>query len=400
MRNDEDAIDTGAVIIASRQARRPGRKRSRRGHQDPKSIDSSSCLILISMLLLGSSSSSRTTMRGVFVSGFASVRTKYPQSRSQWNALSKLQFLEEKSSIRRKGAFAVRNYHSSCYSTASAEQDTPTFAADFIPTTDSVSSTTTIETCYDRLFDIRLPEGRCVGLQLHELSEDDPNGLTPKAILDPDHTNTNTNTNHHWLHSLLHPEEVAYGMDRSCSNARESFFLGRLAMRQALGFGPHHVQTTDAILKDEYGRPAVPTGFLGSISHKRGTGVALVAVDDSVSTESYTAGSPRLGIGIDLEQICSQGKSSIARKVLTKREIENLGQIEVRFNLVALLTDTGRCVYRLCYGALLSAGWLVPTEVVAHGMYYLFYFSRDYPVTKRSFCVSASRKASTRQCTP
>jgi 4'-phosphopantetheinyl transferase EntD len=262
-------------------------------------------------------------MKGVFVSGFASVRTKYPQSRSQWNvrALSKL-LLQEESSVCRKVAL-VRNYRSTCFSTASAEQDTPTFAADFIPTTDS-----TIQTCYDRLFDIRLPEGRCVGLQLHELSEDDPNGLTPQAILDPDHTNTN----HHWLHSLLHPEEVAYGIDRSCSNARESFFLGRLAMREALGFGPHHVQTTDAILKDEYGRPAVPTGFLGSISHKRGTGVALVAVDDSVSTaESNTAGSPRLGIGIDLEQICSQGRSSIARKVLTKREIEDLGRIEVCF---------------------------------------------------------------------
>lgn len=169
-----------------------------------------------------------------------------------------------------------------------------------------------------------------MGLELHELAEDDPNGLTPQAIMDPDHTNTNTSSRH-LLHSFLHPEEVAYGMGRSCFNARESFFLGRLAMRQALGFGPHHLQTTDAILKDEYGRPMVPPGFLGSISHKRGTGVALVAVDDSVSTaDSNTAGStPRLGIGIDLEQICSQGKSSIARKVLTKREIEDLGRIEV-----------------------------------------------------------------------
>jgi hypothetical protein len=293
-------------------------------------------------------SSSRSIMRGVFVSGFASVRTKYPQSRSKWNALSKLLLHEE--SVCGKGA-KVRNFHSTCYSTASAEQDTPTFAAD-IPTTDS--TTTPIQTCYDRLFDVRLPEGRCVGLQLHELSEDDPNGLTPQAILDED--------NHHWLHGLLHPEEVAYGIDRSCSNARESFFLGRLAMRQALGFGPHHVQTTEAILKDEYGRPAVPTGFLGSISHKRGTGVALVAVDDS-SAES-NAGSPRLGIGIDLEQICSQGKSSIARKVLTKREIEDLGRIEVCFYL--LLLDG--CVY-MCDDALLSAGCCPRTDVVAHGIY-------------------------------
>jgi 4'-phosphopantetheinyl transferase EntD len=355
MRNDENAIHTGAVIIASRQAGRPGCKRSRRGHPDHKSIDSKASaffLVLISMLLgwTCTCSFSRTAMRGVFVSGFASVRTKYPQSLSQWNvhALSKLQLLNKESSVCRKGAFATRNYHhSTCYSTASAEQDTPTFAADFIPTTDSVSSTTTIETCYDRLFDIRLPEGRCVGLQLHELSEDDPNGLTPQAILDPDHTNTNAN--HHWLRSLLHPKEVAYGLDRSCSNARESFFLGRLAMRQALGFGPHHVQTTDAILKDKYGRPAVPNGFLGSISHKRGTGVALVAVDDSVSTESNTAGSPRLGIGIDLEQICSQGKSSIARKVLTKREIEDLGRIEVCFTYCYWMDV---CMYIICDGAL------------------------------------------------
>jgi 4'-phosphopantetheinyl transferase EntD len=399
MRNDEDAA-TGVVILTSRQGR-PGCKRSRRDKKSDKSTDSSasaSYLILISILLgWTSSSSSRTTMRGVFVSGFASVRTKYPQRRSQWSTLSKL-LVHEESLVSRKGAFAcdrsiqvkVRNYyHSACYSTASAEQDTPTFAAADLPTTDSI--TTTIQTSYDRLFDIRLPEGRCVGLQLHELSEDDPNGLTPQAILDQDN-------DHHWLHSLLHPEEVAYGINRSCSNARESFFLGRLAMRQALGFGPHHLRTTDAILKDEYGRPAVPIGFVGSISHKRGTGVALVAVDDS-STESNDAGiiSPRLGIGIDLEQICSQGRSSIARKILTKREIEDLGRIEVCILFVVAMWMCG------CEGALFSAGWCPRMSLltVCTLLPILFvYFSRDCRVTKRSFCVSASRKASTRQCTP
>lgn len=313
MRNDEDS---GSFISTSRQGR-PGRKRGRRGNKEHKNCTdfsaAASCLILLSMLLSWSASSG-TAMRGVFVSGFASVRTKYPHSRSQWNALQKL--LPHEEAVYRKGYFSsihqVRQ-HSTCYSTTSA-QDTPLFTAD-IPTTDS---TTSMPTCCDRIFDIRLPEGRCVGLQLHELSEDDPTGLTPQAILSQE--------NQHWLHSLLHPEEIAYGMSRRCSSARESFFLGRLAMRQALGFGPHHVQTTDPILKDECGRPAVPTGFLGSISHKRRTGVALVAVDD-LSTEPNTVG-PRLGIGIDLEQICSE-RSSIARKVLTEREMEELGSIEV-----------------------------------------------------------------------
>lgn len=172
--------------------------------------------------------------------------------------------------------------------------------------------------CCDCLFDLRLPEGRCVGLQLQELPSDSPDALTPEAI---------TGNNNHWIRALLHSEEVEYGVNQPSQFSQESFFLGRLAMREALGLGPRHAQTTDPILKDQHGRPNVPRGFMGSISHKQRTGVALVAVD--LLNSENSGDKPRHGIGIDIEQITSQ-RSSIAKKVLTENEINQLGQIEVR----------------------------------------------------------------------
>ena len=53
------------------------------------------------------------------------------------------------------------------------------------------------------------------------------------------------------------------------------FLLGRLAIRQALP-SVAELSLTSPISKDEHGRPQVPPGFLGSISHKDKTGVALV----------------------------------------------------------------------------------------------------------------------------
>ena len=75
------------------------------------------------------------------------------------------------------------------------------------------------------------------------------------------------------------------------------------------------------ILKDEYGRPKVPTGFLGSISHKDNIGVALVAEDGDVAPLISK------GIGIDIEK-ASTLKSRIERKILTPNEREKLGHVE------------------------------------------------------------------------
>jgi 4'-phosphopantetheinyl transferase N-terminal domain len=163
------------------------------------------------------------------------------------------------------------------------------------------------------LFDLELPEGRCVGVQL-ENSHD----FVSKHAMQMSHGN-------HWLWAQLHPQEIAYGMEIPSGKARQSFFLGRLAMRRALDMTYNNSTLSSCILlKDEYGRPIVPAGYLGSISHKGSAGVALVAKD-------VPAGGRRLGIGVDIERSVSRSKTSVARRVLTLREQEGLGLVEVSY---------------------------------------------------------------------
>jgi len=187
-------------------------------------------------------------------------------------------------------------------------------ATRYMTTASTDTDSETVRTCCDRLFDLELPEGRCVGLKFQDIAEDSSDALTPTAIAD----------NNHWIHNLLHPEEIAYGLELPSDSTRQCFFLGRLAIREALRL--QDIQST-AILKDDYGRPNVPPGFLGSISHKRSVGVALVAND--LPKEELVDG-PKLGIGIDIEDCNPSGRRNVARKVLTERELDELGRIEVR----------------------------------------------------------------------
>jgi len=189
---------------------------------------------------------------------------------------------------------------------------------------------------WDRLFDFEVPEGRCVGLDLREFSESDPDSLEPENIA--------ANASH-WIRSILHPEEVSYGLSLPSRGRRETFFIGRIALREALGIvvGEQMISTSSPsqsdkknnytiavgdippILKDEHGRPSMPKGYLGSISHKGRAGVGIVARDVTYSSPEDP---PKLGIGIDLER--TTNKRNIARRVLTEYEIETLGQIKVR----------------------------------------------------------------------
>lgn len=180
------------------------------------------------------------------------------------------------------------------------------------------------------LFDLNLPEGRCVGLQLCDVENQSPNALTPQALACPDH----------WIYSVLHPSEVSFAIDkRPSDNARVSFLLGRMAVRYALSLlGLRDALTIPnavCILKDEYGRPTMPAGYLGSISHKRNAAVAMVTPDPSrMSVQGHLSKeTTKIGIGADLEEATSN-RSSIARKVLTKEEIETLGNVEVCANQV------------------------------------------------------------------
>jgi hypothetical protein len=155
-------------------------------------------------------------------------------------------------------------------------------------------------------FDLSLPEGRCVGIQLEDLPDSSPDAITKEQIANPDH----------WIHSFLNPKEVAYGLTLDAQTP--SFLSGRLAMHVALGS-----QGEDfAIMKDENGRPCLPPGMLGSISHKSGRGVALVAPCPPPETNAID-----MRVGVDLETTLRRSRVNIATRVLTDKEQQELGRI-------------------------------------------------------------------------
>jgi 4'-phosphopantetheinyl transferase N-terminal domain len=208
------------------------------------------------------------------------------------------------------------------------------------------------------LFDILLPQGQCVGLQFPAELPASQFGLEQS----------------HWLTQFLHPNEIDHGL-RECHAiaVRETFYLGRLAMRRALwgqlqdmndptnsseesfwtcrGGAPFPTARPSAlednnnrqganfrdhcILKDAHGRPTLPRGYVGSISHKNRTAVALVARDDH---QGDAATVPSYGIGIDIESIDPR-RSRIAAKVLTPSEIKQLGRIPVGSQRTAVHFD-------------------------------------------------------------
>jgi len=228
---------------------------------------------------------------------------------------------------------------------------------------------------FETIFTLDLPEGKCVGLrinnpEIHQL---------PEASLSLHPTQIQNNSNH-WIKQILHPHEVEYGIELPSNTARLTFFIGRLAMRTALTLISNNYRTNTpitsnsngnntilvvegedrifgefvqlppvstldhSILKDSHGRPQVPKGFIGSISHKKTTGVALIS-DIEENDKSIT--SQRIGIGVDIEQTFSR-RRSIATKILTQNELNNLGRLRgiTRDEEVLLRFSLKECVYK------------------------------------------------------
>lgn len=184
---------------------------------------------------------------------------------------------------------------------------------------------------FDRLCDLETPEGRCVGLQLKDFAEDHPDSLEVESI---------AQNSSHWIHSLLHPQEVAYGLEQKSRARRETYFIGRVAVREALG----RPSGIPAILRDEHGRPTMPKGYVGSISHKDRAGVGIVARDETFSSRDDP---PKVGIGIDLERTVNE-RRNIARRVLTEAEIAALGRVEgvTEEEEVMLRFSLKECIYK------------------------------------------------------
>jgi len=177
------------------------------------------------------------------------------------------------------------------------------------------------------LFRYDLPEGLCMGVKINQ-------NLSKDEVL--------RRPNKHWLYDYLHTDEIQYGLNLDHDHNAHEFFLGRLAMRQTLHYltckenvnggkynlGPNSSNQSNeysAILKDDYGRPTVPKGFLGSISHKRSTAVALVQADKSNCVEMQKEIVSVKGVGVDIEDISR--KTRIAKRVLTYTELIDLGNL-------------------------------------------------------------------------
>jgi phosphopantetheine--protein transferase-like protein len=111
----------------------------------------------------------------------------------------------------------------------------------------------------------------------------------------------------------LHPDEAAF-VHASPAARRASFIGGRVALRTAIA--ALSAETGDSaapsspILSTPRGAPALPSGFVGSISHKREIAVAIAARAEPT---------PRTTLGIDVE-IPRPLRVDIAPRVLTPDE--------------------------------------------------------------------------------
>ena len=107
--------------------------------------------------------------------------------------------------------------------------------------------------------------------------------------------------------AALHEEEREHALGRSARRARE-FVAGRVALRAALlaaGWSGH-----TPLLPGEQGRPGLPPGWTGSITHK--DGLALAVGRRLVGGRT---------LGIDSEVVGDRERTAIARKVLTPSEL-------------------------------------------------------------------------------
>jgi phosphopantetheine--protein transferase-like protein len=141
-----------------------------------------------------------------------------------------------------------------------------------------------------------LPAGVCVGVSLPE-----GDGFAPPPS--------------------LHPDEAAF-VHASPAARRAGFIGGRVALRAAIAaLGAETGDSTapaSPILSTPRGAPALPPGFVGSISHKREIAVAIAA---------RAAPTPRTTIGIDVE-LPRPSRVDIAPRVLTPGERAALAALD------------------------------------------------------------------------
>jgi len=150
-------------------------------------------------------------------------------------------------------------------------------------------------------FQMQLEHGFCVGVTLPSLAEVN---------------------NEEALFSTTHPDEVRFASEFALRR-KITFAGGRRAMAVAL---EHMGHSASPILSDDRGAPLMPSGFVGSLSHKDALAVALVASDENAC------------VGVDIEPLEPE-RPRITRLVLTDSERRALGdgppwrEVLLRFSL-------------------------------------------------------------------
>lgn len=138
------------------------------------------------------------------------------------------------------------------------------------------------------------------------------------------------------VEELHHRElEVFGGMK---PHRQTSFAGGRIALRRALRAAGETAFANKPVLSASSGAPAVPSGIVGSISHTHGVAAAFILPlrvlgDECVAHNSinqFDLGSERkrCAVGVDIERVDRKLPLKLARKTLSKEEIQTLGLIE------------------------------------------------------------------------
>ena len=115
----------------------------------------------------------------------------------------------------------------------------------------------------------------------------------------------------------LHADEAAFAHTQPAAR-RSTFVGGRVALRAALAAVGGGADATGPIVSTPRGAPAMPPGFVGSVSHKRTLAVAIAARAEQT---------PRRTVGIDVE-LPRAFRLDVSRRVLTPDENVALADLE------------------------------------------------------------------------
>ncbi|MEZ4753752.1 MAG: 4'-phosphopantetheinyl transferase superfamily protein [Bdellovibrionota bacterium] len=133
----------------------------------------------------------------------------------------------------------------------------------------------------------------------------------------------------------LHPEEEKLLSDQALPRRKEQLVLGRTAARRALQqLGVKH---PPAILRGAGRNPLFPEGYLGSISHSAGIGIAAVAPTKTT-----------IAIGIDLENFIEQRPERVAQKICTASELDWVCKRDTPMR-TAMIFSAKECIYKCFY---------------------------------------------------